>query len=355
MIRFGVQKGQIFQRHGAWHLRYRLNGKQVCQKLTDYNDEYRTLRSVRPLADDILQSVNQGTLTTETLQQFIENTYFPHVELNKRPSTVKGYRNLYNRHIASRVAGVRIRAFRTKDGQGLLNKIATDHDLTHLSLIHVKSFLSGVFTFAKRMGSLDGVNPMESTEVPKGKQSQATPAYSVEQVDQMSEILTGTSRVAVVVAAYTGLSLGELRGLKWDDIDGDELIVKRTVWHRVVGPPKTQARQDAVPLLPVVQEVLETHRNQNLHTQWVFEGPRVFPLDLATLGSKQIKTALEGSGVDWLGWHALRRGFATRLHEAGVQDKIIQSLMWHSSLSVTMKNYVKATPKANREAIERIG
>ena len=348
-------RGHIFQRHGAWHLRYRLNGTQVCTKLTDYKDEYRTLRSVRPLADEILQSVNQGTATAETLQQFIDSIYFPHVELNKRPSTVKGYRNLYNRHIAGRVAGIRVTAFRTKDGQMLLNKIASEHNLTHLSLIHVKSFLSGVFKFAKRMGILDGVNPMESTEVPQGRQSQSTAAYSTEQIDMMVKTVKGISRVAVIVAAYTGLSLAELRGLKWEDITEGELTVKRTVWHRIEGPPKTVARQDAIPLLPIVRDTLNEHHTRNPGTAWVFEGPYTRPLDLATLGSKQIKKALEGSGADWLGWRALRRGFATRLHEAGVQDKIIQSLMRHSSLSVTMKHYVKATPKANREAIGRIG
>jgi hypothetical protein len=55
-----MQKGQIFRRHGAWHLRYRTNGQQVSVKLTDYSVEYRTLTSVRPLAERHLQPVNQG-------------------------------------------------------------------------------------------------------------------------------------------------------------------------------------------------------------------------------------------------------------------------------------------------------
>jgi integrase len=350
-----MQKGQIFQRHGAWHLRYRVNGKRVCQKLTDLTDQYRTVKSVRLLAEEVLHPVNQGNGSEpHTLQQFIETVYFPHVELHKRPSTVKGYRNLYNQHIASRVAGVRIFAFRTKDGQMLLNKIASEHDLSHLTLIHVKSFLSGVFTFAKRMGSLDSVNPMEGTEVPKGRRSEPTAAYSKEQIAKMVKVLTGVARTAVIVAAYTGMSLGELRGLKWEDIADDELTVKRTFWHRIEGPPKTAARQDSIPLLDIVKDALTEHRKANAGTSWVFEGPYVRPLDLATLGSKKIKTALKGSGVDWLGWHALRRGFATRLHEEGVQDRIIQSLLRHSSLSVTMKHYVKATPKANVEAMQKL-
>jgi hypothetical protein len=55
-----MQKGYIYEANGAWHVRFRLNGKQVSRKLADYNDQYRTKRSVRPLADEIIDPLNQG-------------------------------------------------------------------------------------------------------------------------------------------------------------------------------------------------------------------------------------------------------------------------------------------------------
>jgi integrase len=355
-----MQKGHIFQRHGAWYLRYRKdeteNGKivrkQLCERLADFNDKYRTKQSVRQKAEDFLDRLNDGNVEQRTLQQFIDLSYLPHAKLHKRPSTYRGYKNLYNLHVAPNIAGIRIASFRTPDGQKLLNRLSTG-SLSHLTLIHVKSFLSGVFSFAKRMGAVDS-NPMQGTEVPKGRPSQPTHAYSNGEIDTMIETLKGTPRVAVIVAAYTGLSLGELQGLKWEDITENELNVRRTIWHGQEGPPKTTARQDAVPILPIVAEALTEHRKQNSGTTWVFEGPLQRPLDMATLGSKGIKSALAGSESEWKGWHALRRGFATRLHESGVQDKIIQSLMRHSSLSVTMKHYVKATPAANVEAMQKL-
>jgi hypothetical protein len=72
--------------------------------------------------------------------------------------------------------------------------------------------------------------------------------------------------------------------------------------------------------------LLAAHRKQNLGTKWVFEGPMGRPYDLATLGSKHIRHGLQLHGLEWRGWHALRRGFATILQAAGVQDKIIQEL-----------------------------
>jgi integrase len=170
----------------------------------------------------------------------------------------------------------------------------------------------------------------------------------------MLAALTGTARVAVTVAAYTGLSLGELQGLQWQDISDRELKVQRTIWHGIEGEPKTRARKDSIPLLPIVTTALSLHRAQNSGTKWVFQRPYGGkPLNMANLGTA-IKTTLKDSGVQWHGWHALRRGFATRLHEAGVQDRIIQALMRHSSMSVTMKHYVKAMPAANIAAMEKL-
>jgi integrase len=266
---------------------------------------------------------------------------------------VKGYRNLYNRYIAPHVAGVRLFSFRTRDAQALLNRVAAEHILSRMTLTHTKNFLSGAFKFALQMGSVDA-NPIRDISIPKGKASEETYAYSNAEIDAMLAVLEGTARVAVTVASYTGLSLGELQGLQWQDISDRELKVQRTIWHGIEGQPKTKARKDSIPLLPIVATALEEHRAANPGTVWVFQRPYGGkPLNMANLGTA-IKTTLKDNDVQWHGWHALRRGFATRLHEAGVQDRIIQALMRHSSTSVTMKHYVKAMPAANIAAMEKL-
>ena len=72
-----------------------------------YNDQYRTKRSVRPLADEVLDPLNQGLQVNGpmTLQQYAETVYFPNIKTKKSPSTVKGYVNLYNAQIQWRIGG----------------------------------------------------------------------------------------------------------------------------------------------------------------------------------------------------------------------------------------------------------
>jgi hypothetical protein len=55
-----MQRGHFYRVIGAWHFRHRVNGKQASVKLADYTDEYRTLTSVRPLAEPYLQTANSG-------------------------------------------------------------------------------------------------------------------------------------------------------------------------------------------------------------------------------------------------------------------------------------------------------
>ena len=354
-----MQKGYIYQANGAWHVRYRVGGKQVSRKLADYNDQYRTKRSVRPLADEILDPLNQGREANgpTTLQQYVETVYFPNIKPKKKPSTYKGYFNLYSKQIQSRIGGLRLATFTTADGQRLLYSIDEAEELSHQSFLNINSLLSAFFTHARRSGTLQGQNPMDGVEIPEGKRKEKTHKYTLAEVETTTAAVDGVARCAVVVAAWTGLSLAELRGLKWEDIDFDSktVTVSRTVWHREVIDTKTVHRAAAVHLLPNVIAELKKHRKSNPTKTWVFEGPRVFPLDLATLGSKHIKPALKGSGVEWHGFHAFRRGLGTRLYNNGVPTKTIAQILRHGSGSeVTEENYIDVDPGTAAAALQSL-
>ena len=75
-----MQRGHFCRAHGAWHLRYRVNGKQLSVKLADCTHEYRTLMSARPPAEPYLQTANSGQQANGHLtpQEYAETVYFPH-------------------------------------------------------------------------------------------------------------------------------------------------------------------------------------------------------------------------------------------------------------------------------------
>ncbi len=358
-----AQRGQIFQRHGAWHVRYRVRDKgkwaQVSTKLADVSDLYRTKRSVQGLAEEILEPVNAGKRGMEpaTVQQFAETVYFPYAKANLAPSTYKGYFNLYTKQIQPRIGGLRLQTCATHDIQRVLWTINEEEELSHQSYLNINSVLSAIFTHARRRGTLQGPNPTDGIDIPEGKRAGKTHKYSLDEVEKITKAVDGMARCAVVVSAWTGLSLAELRGLKWEDIDSNkkQLNVVRTVWHREIIDTKTEHRAAPVHLLPNVVSELKRHRKENPHAKWVFEGPRVFPLDLATLGSKRIKEALKGTGVDWHGFHAFRRGLGTRLYNNGTPLDLVGKILRHGSESeVTLKHYIDVEDRTKAVAMQNL-
>jgi len=74
---------------------------------------------------------------------------------------------IWKNHISKRVGQLRLREFRTVDAGRMPRCIALDHNLSKTSLQHIKSVLSGIFTYAKNEGAFDGANPVQGALIPK--------------------------------------------------------------------------------------------------------------------------------------------------------------------------------------------
>jgi integrase len=112
----------------------------------------------------------------------------------------------------------------------MLSKIAAQAQLGRSSLRHCKAFLSGAFKQAKRLGILDGLNPIQDVSVPRVPEAEEdTYAYSLAEIKAMLATLAEPAWTVVLTAAFTGLRKSELRGLTWDSFDGKELSVTRSV------------------------------------------------------------------------------------------------------------------------------
>jgi integrase len=382
-----MQRGHIFKYRKSWFLKYydvhlangQRAGRRACKKLADVNETYRTKADVRTLADKILAPINSGIITPESSMQvsdFIENHYLPHVKATLRASTYKDYGDVWRCHVNERLGKVTLRDFRTVHGQRLIQGI---DGIGHTSLLRVKSFLSGVFTYCKQEGILDGVNPMQGVKV-RGRATKAKmPVYSIEEIETAIYALQEPARTIFAVAAFSGLRLSELRGLRWSDYDGNSLQVSRSVWRTHVSAPKTAESEAAVPVLPILARALEGHKKRCKNPtsdSYIFAGERFgAPLNLANLARRVIKPNIEScskckkarakhnkedhtfeldASLVWKGWHALRRGLATNLDALGIRPRVIQSILRHASMATTMDIYVKSESADARAAVTKL-
>jgi len=177
----------------------------------------------------------------------------------------------------------------------------------------------------------------------------------------------------------TGLRIGEILGLVWGDINFDDelLRVNRTInitkdyddteakWKKSFGSPKTKASNRSVPLLPsivtLLNEVKRRQDEQRLQVGSAYEdiglvfatqlGRPLDPRNMQRTFASIIKKAGIEQGVHI---HCLRHTFATRGLESGVELKVMQELLGHSSIKMTADLYTHVLPDKKKSSMMRM-
>jgi integrase len=355
LIRVRCSNGQLFALHGAWYARYwekrrqgdeGLKRKRRSKRLGSV-ERYPTKSDIEPLRVAFMQKVNANVTLAEeceTLSEFVEGVYLPWVDTELRPSTRKGYRQIWENHISERVGDIRLREFRTVDASRMLRAIAGEYELTRNTLKHIKSVLSGIFTHAKNEGAFDGVNPVEDARIPSSAREEGdTYAYDLLQILRILEALPLLPKAVVATASLAGLREGELRGLKWPDYAEGSLSVNRSAWREFVNKPKTRASKKPVYVISSLAMILDAHHT-SVHrpaTGVMFHHGNGERMDMDKLAQRVIRPAVESIGLQWYGWHGFRRGIASNLYKLGADDKTVQRVLRHTHPHVTKERYIK--------------
>lgn len=240
--------------------------------------------------------------------------------------------------------------------------------------MRIKNFLSGVMSWAIVKEAYRGTNPISEVKAggrKEGKRSYVglsesqklhltkiaasnEHAYTLEEVAEMINKLPEPARTICALSAFTGLTRSELWGLKWEDYGGQYIHVRRKIVDGFEGAPKTQAREDGVYIVPMLQKMLAAYR-KNFSTKcdggWMFCARGGDPLNLDFLSRKTIQVFINDV---WFGWHAFRRGLGTRLNEAKVDDKTIQGILRHADISTTMGYYVQPNRRAAEQGLKKL-
>ena len=154
-------------------------------------------------------------------------------------------------------------------------------------------------------------------------------------------------------------SRGELLGLKWQDIDWKNGIIKvrrqvaRVDGQIVEAPLKTKNSYRTVTISPQAIEVLKQQR-ANTHDQYVFPSPNGGPISPDSVNNT-LKRVLARAGIPKVRFHDLRHTFATIALQNGVDIKTVSGMLGHFSAGFTLDTYAHVTTAAQKEAAQTMG
>jgi integrase len=155
------------------------------------------------------------------------------------------------------------------------------------------------------------------------------------------------------LALGSGLRLGELRALRWQDIDRNRrlLRVEQAYSRNDLKRPKSEAGIRSIPIFPSVQTALDAlaaralERGTYAPAQLIFQTERGTPLHPSNFSRRVWQPALRAAklanpeGKPLYRLHDLRHTCISRLVAAGADIKLVQAIAGHSNPLITLKRY----------------
>jgi integrase len=342
MARYTVQTATGAKRKAV----YGKTRKEAAEKLT------------KALADRDMGLVFEGE--NRTLAAFLDGWLEGTVKGSVKATTYESYERLIRCHIKPELGQHKLKTLAPDHVQALYQR-KLDSGLAPGTVRQMHSVLTCALDQAVKWGTLPR-NVCKATTPPKPDSEEIKP-LDTEQARQLLRTAGGERFEALYVLAVTaGLRIGELLALRWQDVDlevsGATLRVRRTKSTAKSGPVFTTPKNGkgrSIKLTRHAIEALKAHRaSQNAErlkagTLWQDHG-LVFctyggrPLDSHNVARTSFKPLLERAGLPDIRFHDLRHTCATLLLSRGHHPKLVQELLGHASVALTLDRYSHVLP-----------
>ena len=278
-----------------------------------------------------------------------------HVQIKCRKLTASVYRSLFDVHIRPVWGDHQLSQVKTVAVESWLESLPKSDQVK----AHVKGLFHALFEYGVKYELVER-NPV--ARIKQTRRRAKTPRILTPGEFQLLVAeLREPVKTMVVTCAGLGLRVSELFGLKWGDINWEnlEITIQRSLSEGEVSDTKTEASRAPLPLTADLGEVLLRHRGSshyNAEGDFVFAGPTGKPPWPDGILVDHLKPAAVRAGIEGaIGWHTFRRSFATLLHSQGTGLAVQRELLRHADVRTTMNIYTQAVSDDKRAAIDKLG
>jgi integrase len=362
----GNGEGSITRRkNGSWCAQYTVYTAEGRKRKTLYG---KTRQEVAAKLAKALSDREGGLVfdaENQTVSEYLERWLSDSVKGSVRPKTFDSYEWLVRKHIAPALGRVKLKTLTSAHIQGFYrSKLEAGLSPRTVQYLHV--VLHRALKQALRWGLVPR-NVSEAVDPPKVRREEIRPLSS-DQARRLLEAASGDRFEALyALAIHCGLRQGELLGLRWEDVDleAGTLHVRRTLNLAKDGPkftaPKTAKSRRQIRLTAGAVAALRRHHDRQFEEStrltglWqdyglVFATTIGTPINPRNLTGRSFKPLLKQAGLPDTRFHDLRHTCATLLLRRSVHPKLVQELLGHATIAVTLDTYSHLVPGMGHQA-----
>ncbi len=272
-----------------------------------------------------------------------------------KPNTYQKYESVCKNHIVNELGSVLIKLISNYTIINFINRIK-EKGLSTKSINDILIVLGLAFKYAEEEYEITTPRIRYLKEEKKEMR-----VLSIDEQLQLSTYLNSNIDIfkfGILLALYTGIRVGELCALQWDDITDEYIQINKTM-TRVktengkteikIGSPKSDSSKRLIPTPQCLLQLINQFRN----TGYVLSNDK---LDYTEPRLMQIKfeKMISDCGLDRTNFHALRHTFATRCVEAGVDAKTLSEILGHSDVKTTLNRYVHSSFELKQKSMKQL-
>ena len=361
------------RKDGRWEGRLPVfNGGKITKYHSVYAHSYRDVKALMKQNKCEMQNVNTNKKTI-IMQQLCEQ-WLDEVQIFLKQSTYAKYEQIIYSHILPSFAEVNINKINNEAISEFIRDKMKNGRLDGNGALSSKT-IQDIFTVLKQIlnyaSKKEYILPL-SFDIPKPKVEQKS--FSVLSTEQQAKFVLylrnhlSLETLGILICLFTGIRVGELCALKWNDFDLDNSVLHinktlqrikntdinaKTKTKIIIDRPKSQKSIRYIPIPSFLYDLINMY-NKDYSSDTYFLTGKVNRFIEPRLFQYKFKKHLSNAGLPDMNIHALRHTFATRAIEQNIDTKTLSEILGHSTVKFTLERYVYSSYELKVQSMEKM-
>lgn len=324
-----------------------------------------TKREAQNLLPKVLLKYQSYTNNDDLLFKDIATDYLYNAEYNLSKSTYKRYAScskaicdVFGAYTVSKINPYMISQY--------LKSLQTKN-YTPSTIQKYKTVLTQIFNYAIDLKIID-VSPIPKYKITNRSYQKEHQTWSTQELnDFLLYIKSQPLYIPVLLSGTTGIRCGEVVALKWKDVDFEKgvlYIVRSKTYDNTLKSTKNKSSRRSIHLMDHVVNELKAHQLQQkknrikygkdyMKTDFICTLENGTPMSTNYI-SKTFPRKIKQYNFNSIRFHDLRHSFATIALSNGIHAKIVQEILGHSNIKITLDTYSHVIPTIHSESMLKL-